>query len=191
MSASIFFVIKSIFVTRSTNGMTEHEKYMRLAIGEARKAARIGETPVGAVIVRDGKVISRGYNRVETGKDPTLHAELIAIRRAAARTGAWRLIGCTMYVTVEPCSMCAGAAVLARLDAIYAGTESGKSGACGSVEDILESESLNHRVGYSVGMLGPECSGLMSSFFKGLREKVNGEEAEKKGSVRDNSGKID
>ena len=169
-------MVKSIFVTRGIKGMNEHEKYMELAIGEARKAAGIGETPIGAVIVRDGKVISRGYNRVETGKDPTLHAELIAIRRAAAKTGAWRLIGCTMYVTVEPCSMCAGAAVLARLDAIYAGTESYKSGACGSVMDILESDSLNHRVEYAVGVLGPECAGLMSEFFKELRAGGDGEE---------------
>ena len=169
-------MVKSIFVTRGINGMNEHEKYMGLAIGEARKAGRIGETPIGAVIVRDGKVISRGYNRVETGNDPTLHAELIAIKRAAAKTGARRLIGCAMYVTVEPCSMCAGAAVLARLDAIYAGTVSDKSGACGSVTDILKSDSLNHKVEYTVGVLGPECAGLISEFFKELRESGGGEE---------------
>jgi len=154
--------------------MDEHEKYMALALNEARKAARKGETPIGAVIVKDGKVVSRGYNRVESGKDPTLHAEMIAIRRAAKKLDTWRLIGCTMYVTVEPCSMCAGAAVLARLDDVIAGAESDKSGACGSVKDILASDSLNHNVGYTVGVLGRECSELLSDFFKGLRQRPDG-----------------
>ena len=169
-------MIKSFVVAREATGMNEHEKYMALAIKEARKAARIGETPIGAVIVKDGEVVGRGYNRVESGKDPTLHAEMIAIRRAAAKLGAWRLIGCTMYVTVEPCSMCAGAAVLARLDAVVAGTENDKAGACGSVNDILASDSLNHRVDYTVGVLGRECAALLGEFFKDLREKRGGEE---------------
>jgi len=171
-----FFVVKSFVVARETNSMNEHEKYMALALREARKAARIGETPIGAVIVKDGKVVGRGFNRVESGKDPTLHAEMIAIRRAAARLGAWRLIGCTMYVTVEPCSMCAGAAVLSRLDAIVAGAESDKSGACGSVRDILESDKLNHRVSYDAGVLGEECAAVLGEFFKGLRDKQKVEE---------------
>ena len=165
----MFFVVKSLDVTRETDGRDEHGKYMALALREARKAARAGEAPVGAVIVRDGEVVGRGYNRIESGKDPTLHAEMIAIRRAAKRLGARRLIGCTMYVTVEPCSMCAGAAVLARLDAIVAGAASDKSGACGSVKDILESDSLNHRVGYTAGVMGEECAALLSGFFGGLR----------------------
>jgi len=169
-------MVKSFVVARETNGMNEHEKNMALALCEARKAARIGETPIGAVIVRDGKIVGRGHNRVESGKDPTLHAEMIAIGRAAKKLGAWRLIGCTMYVTVEPCSMCAGAAVLARLDAVIAGTESDKSGACGSIKDILESDSLNHRVDYTVGVLRKECAELINDFFKGLREKRRGEE---------------
>jgi len=156
--------------------MNEHEKYMTLALNEARKAARIGETPIGAVIVKDGKVVGRGYNRTESGKDPTLHAEMIAIRRASSKLGAWRLVGCRMYVTVEPCSMCAGAAVLARLDAVYAGAESDKSGACGSVQDILESDSLNHHVDYTVGVLGRECAELISEFFKGIRKRPGGQE---------------
>ena len=166
-----FFVVKSLIVARETNDMNGHEKYMALALAEARKAARLGETPIGAVIVKDGNVVGRGFNRVESGKDPTLHAEMIAIKRAAAKLGAWRLIGCSMYVTVEPCSMCAGAAVLSRLDAVIAGAESDKSGACGSVRDILESDSLNHRVDYQVGVLGEECAEIVSEFFKGLREK--------------------
>ena len=145
-----------------------HEAFMALALREARKAARIGEAPIGAVIVKGGEVVGRGYNRTESGKDPTLHAEMIAIRRAAKKLGAWRLVGCTMYVTVEPCSMCAGAAVLARLDAVVVGAVSDKSGA-GSVKDILASGRLNHNVGYTDGVLGPECAALISGFFKGLR----------------------
>jgi len=176
MSAKSFFMIKSFVVAHGTNGMNEHEKYMTLALSEARKAARIGETPIGAVIVKDGKVVGRGYNRVESGKDPTLHAEMIAIRQAAAKLGVWRLIGCTMYVTVEPCSMCAGAAVLARLDAVIAGAESDKSGACGSVKDILDSDCLNHRVEYTAGVLGRECAALLGGFFKELRQKSGREE---------------
>ena len=176
MSATVFFVIKSVFVAHEPDGMNEHEKYMALAIKEARKAARIEETPIGAVIVKDHKVVGRGYNRVESGKDPTLHAEMIAIRQAAKKLGAWRLIGCTMYVTVEPCSMCSGAAVLARLDAVVAGAESDKSGACGSVKDILSGDSLNHKVDYMSGVLGRECAELIGEFFKGLREKRGKEE---------------
>ena len=153
------------------DGVNKHAEFMALALSEARKAAKIGEVPVGAVIVKDGKVVGRGYNRNETGKDPTLHAEMIAIKRAAKKLGMWRLIGCTMYVTVEPCSMCAGAAVLARLDGIIAGTGSGKSGACGTVKNILESGDLNHRVEYTVGVLGEECAALLSGFFRDLRSK--------------------
>ena len=161
-------MVQSYDVTPETDEKNEHERYMALALREAVKAARIGEVPIGAVIVKDGEVVGRGYNRSESGKDPTLHAEMIAIRRAAKRLGAWRLIGCTMYVTVEPCSMCAGAAVLARLDAVVAGAENDKSGACGSVKDIL-SGNLNHCVDYTVGVSGPECAALLSGFFKGLR----------------------
>ena len=158
------------------NDHGDHEKYMRLALREARKAARIGEAPIGAVIVKGGEVVGRGYNRNESGKDPTLHAEMTAIRRAAKKLGAWRLVGCTMYVTVEPCSMCAGAAVLARLDAVVAGAESGKSGACGSINDILAADSLNHRVGYTAGVLKDECADMLSGFFKGLRAGRSGQE---------------
>jgi len=176
MSTEGFFMVKSFVVARGKNNMSEHEKYMALALSEARKAAGAGETPIGAVIVKDGKVVSRGHNRVESGKDPTLHAEMIAIRRAAHKLGAWRLNGCVMYVTVEPCPMCAGAAVMARLDAVYAGAESDRSGACGSVQDILASGSLYYQVDYTVGVLGGECAALLSDFFKKLREEHGGEE---------------
>ena len=169
-------MVQSFDVTCEKSRDAGHEAYMAMALREARKAARIGEIPIGAVIVKGGEVLGRGYNRNESGKDPTLHAEMIAIRRAAKKLGAWRLIGCTMYVTVEPCAMCAGAAVLARLDAIIVGAESDKSGACGSVADILMSGDLNHRVEYRVGVLGPECAALLSGFFRELRAKRDGAE---------------
>ena len=146
-----------------------HESNMKLALREAAKAAKEGEVPIGCVIVKDGKVVGRGRNCIETRQDPTLHAEMIAIRAAAKRLGTRRLIGCKLYVTVEPCSMCAGAAVLARLDAVIAGAESDKSGGCGSVKDILASESLNHRVHYQAGVLKEECARMLSDFFKELR----------------------
>lgn len=143
---------------------------MRLAIEAAEAAAGNGEIPVGAVIARDGKVLAAAGNSIESEGDPTMHAEIAAIRKAAKALGTKWLTGCTLYVTVEPCTMCAGAAVLARLDRIVAGTVSDKSGACGSVLDILESERLNHRVGYSVGLLEKECAALLSGFFGSLRK---------------------
>ncbi|MDR2156559.1 MAG: nucleoside deaminase [Clostridiales Family XIII bacterium] len=143
---------------------------MKEAIGEARKAAGAGEVPIGAVIVRDGQVVARGYNRTETEKDPTMHAEMIAIREAVRVLGGWRLSGCSMYVTAEPCVMCAGACILARLDAVYAGTESPKSGAAGSVRDILTSGVLNHASVYEVGILRGECAALLKEYFAALRK---------------------
>jgi len=142
---------------------------MREAILEAEKASKCGDIPIGAVIVRDGIIVGRGANRVEIDRDPTQHAEMIAISDAAKNVGNHRLTGCAMYVTVEPCSMCAGACVLARLDAVFAGAESPKSGAAGSVNDILNSTGLNHRVAYETGILKEECAALMSSFFEELR----------------------
>ena len=152
----------------------QHEKYMAMAIEEAKKAADIDEVPVGAIIIKEGAVVGRGFNRIETEQDPTCHAEIIAIKEATSFLNSKRLIGCTMYVTTEPCSMCAGASVLARLDAIVAGASSDKSGACGSVKNILESDSLNHRVEYTVGVLGKECSEILSSFFRELRARSEG-----------------
>ena len=168
-------MVQSLDITREADDSKKHEAFMALALREALKAAKIGEIPIGAVIVKDGKVISRGYNYTERGKDPTLHAEMVAIRRAAKKLDAWRLIGCTMYVTVEPCPMCAGAALLARLDAVVAGAGSDRSGACGSVKDILASGGLNHRVDYSVGIMEAECAALLSGFFKDLRTERDGD----------------
>ena len=147
------------------------ELFMEEALRLARLAAEAGEVPVGAVIVKDGEVIGRGFNSTETDKDPTCHAEIKAIRQAAAALGGWRLSGCSMYVTLEPCSMCAGAIVLARLDALYIGTPDPKSGACVSLSQITTDSRLNHRVELHVGILQEECSAVMKDFFRKLRSK--------------------
>lgn len=143
---------------------------MREAILEAKKAAAVGEVPIGAVIVENGQIIARGRNETETLSDPTMHAEISAIREASRIHGRLRLTGCEMYVTTEPCTMCAGACVLARLDAVYAGTDSPKSGAAGSVKHILNSPDLNHRLHYESGILREECASLLSDFFSELRK---------------------
>ncbi len=153
--------------------METHEEYMRIAIEEAKIAASLGESPIGAVIVQDGKVVGRGHNTTETAKDPTCHAEMNAIRDAARNLGGWRLPRCSMYVTLEPCSMCAGAIVLARIEQLYIGTADPKSGACGSLRNIVSDERLNHRVEVHTGVLQEECSGLLKDFFKQLRKKKN------------------
>ena len=118
------------------------EQYMREALEEARKAAEIGEIPIGAVIVRDGSIIARGHNLTETEKDPTMHAEMVAIREAAKALGGWRLSGCSMFVTCEPCSMCAGALVWSRMEHLYVGTADPKAGACGSVLNVVDEPAL-------------------------------------------------
>ena len=149
--------------------MDTHEYYMRLAIAEAEKAAAIGEIPIGAVIVRNGRVIGSGYNTTETDKDPTCHAEIAAIRQASRTLGGWRLPGCSMYVTTEPCHMCAGAIVLARIENLYIGTEDPKAGACVSLNHVVTDERLNHRVNLTTGVLKEECSALLKDFFRNLR----------------------
>ena len=144
---------------------------MKEALAEAKKAAAAGEVPVGAVIVKDGEIIGRGHNETETAKDPTAHAEMIAIRQAAKNLGGWRLTGCTMYVTTEPCSMCAGAIVWSRISRLFIGTMDPKSGACGSVFNIPQESRLNHFVEIETGLMQEECSSLMKSFFKELRKR--------------------
>ena len=146
---------------------------MRIAIEEAKIAASLGESPIGAVLVQDGKVVGRGHNTTETAKDPTCHAEINATRDAARNLGGWRLPHCSMYVTLEPCSMCAGAIVLARIEQLYIGTADPKSGACGSLRNLVSDERLNHRVEVHTGVLQEECSGLLKDFFKQLRKKKN------------------
>ena len=142
---------------------------MEEALREAKKAAAMGEIPVGAVIVKEGEIIARGHNRTETDKDPTAHAEMIAIRAAAKALGGWRLPGCTMYVTLEPCSMCAGAIVWARLQRLVIGAMDPKAGACGSVFNIVQDPRLNHRVDVETGCMQEACAELMKSFFRQLR----------------------
>jgi len=145
------------------------EKYMEEALREARAAAQDGDVPVGCVIVRDGQIVGRGRNRVEADHDPTAHAEIAAIREAVRAVGRERLTGCTMYVTLEPCSMCAGAIVLARVDRLVIAASDPKTGACGSVYNIVEDPKLNHRVEVIRGMMEEEAAGLLKEFFADLR----------------------
>ena len=158
----------------------QHEDYMREALKEARIAYDMGEVPVGAVIVQDGRIVGRGHNTTETAKDPSCHAEMNAIRDAAKTLGGWRLPRCSMYVTVEPCSMCSGAIVLARIEELYIGTADPKAGACVSLYSIVNDQRLNHRVNTSVGLLQEECSSLMKSFFRVRRGKNKKETPEEK-----------
>ena len=148
-----------------------HEKFMREAIRQAKKAYALDEVPIGCVIVQDGKIIARGYNRRNTDKNTLSHAELIAIRKAAKKTGDWRLEGCTMYITLEPCQMCAGAMVQARLTEAVIGSMNPKAGCAGSVLNILEMPQFNHQVQVTRGVLETECSEMLSQFLRELREK--------------------
>ena len=131
----------------------------------------MGEVPVGAVIVKDGKVVGRGHNLVETSNDPTAHAEMVAIKDAAKTIGNERLSGCQMYVTLEPCPMCAGALLWARIEKLYIGAMDQKAGACGSVVDLVDSPKFNHRINVETGIMESECRGLLKEFFKDLRKE--------------------
>ncbi|HHY69414.1 MAG TPA: tRNA adenosine(34) deaminase TadA [Bacillota bacterium] len=144
---------------------------MEMAIEEAYKAYSLGEVPVGAVIVKEGKVIGRGHNRKETSGDPTAHAEMIAIREAAKHVGGWRILESTMYVTLEPCPMCAGAIVMARIPRLVAGVKDPRTGACGSLWNIVDDHRLNHRVEVTFGIMEDECRNLLEMFFRELREE--------------------
>ena len=144
---------------------------MSLALEEAEQARVLGETPVGAVIIKDDKVIGRGGNRVEALKDPTAHAEIIAIGAACETTGYARLIDSTMYVTLEPCPMCAGAIVLARIPRLVYGVTDPQAGACGSIYDICRDDCLNHKVEVISGIMEHECSSILKDFFKTLRDR--------------------
>ena len=150
----------------------DHEEYMRQAIALARQAAAEGDVPVGCVIVKDGQVIGRGRNRREERGDATAHAELEAIREACGRTGSWRLSGCTLYVTLEPCPMCAGGIINARIDTVRYGAREEKSGCCASVLNLFE-ERFNHRPRIYQGPLAEECRQLLQEFFEGLRGKTH------------------
>ena len=149
--------------------MTDHERYMRMALAEAMLAADEGEVPVGAVIVRGEEVLALAHNRREQTNDPTAHAEMLAIREAAAKLGDRRLTGCTLYVTLEPCPMCAGALVMAKLDACYFGVGDERQGCVESVYALAADPAFYHRVQCAGGLLEPECKALMQTFFETRR----------------------
>ncbi len=151
--------------------MDDDQRWMEHALQEANQAADLGEVPVGAVVVRDGTVVARGYNRRETDRDPLAHAELLAIRRAAVVLEGWRLIGCTMYVTLEPCAMCAGALVNSRVHRLVYGASDPKAGFCGSLGDLVRDSRLNHRVEVRGGVLETSCSRVLKEFFVRLRTR--------------------
>ena len=147
----------------------DKEKFMSEALKEAEAAFDLGEVPVGCVIVRGAEIIARGHNLTETMKDPTVHAEMNALREAAEKLGGWRLPGCSAYVTCEPCSMCAGAMVWARIEELYIGASDPKAGACGSVLNVTENKALNHQIRVERGILEEECGGILKDFFRKLR----------------------
>ena len=143
---------------------------MKEALKEAKKAYKKLEVPVGAVIVKNGEIISRGHNLKETKKDTTKHAEIIAIQRASKKLNAWRLEDCELYVTLEPCTMCAGAIINSRIKKVYIGTEDPKTGACGSILNLFEDYKFNHKVEYKTGIMQKECEKILKDFFKDLRK---------------------
>ena len=151
--------------------MNEAEKYMKEAIRQAKKAYALKEVPIGCVIVQGEKIIARGYNRRNTDKNTLSHAELNAIRKASRKLGDWRLEGCTMYVTLEPCQMCAGALVQSRIDRVVIGCMNKKAGCAGSVLNLLEMDGFNHKVEVVRGVLEEECSSMLSACFKELRKE--------------------
>ena len=162
--------------------LNTEEKYMRAAIKEAKKAYALEEVPIGCVIVRDGKIIARGYNRRNTDKNTLAHAELTAIKKASKKCGDWRLEDCTMYVTLEPCQMCAGAIVQSRMKKVVIAAMNPKAGCAGSVLNLLQMAEFNHQVEIERGLLEEECSMMLSTFFRDLREKKKKSIKEQKAS---------
>ena len=159
--------------------LTEDEKYMKEALKEAKKAYKLGEVPIGCVIVYEGKIIGRGYNRRNTDKTTLAHAEISAIKKASKIIKDWRLEGCTLYVTLEPCQMCSGAIIQARIDRVVMGSMNPKAGCGGSLLNILENESFNHQALVTRGILEEECSEILTRFFKELRVRNKIEKAMK------------
>ena len=151
--------------------LSSDEKFMRAAIREAKKAYALGEVPIGCVLVADGKIIARGYNRRTTDHNTLSHAETNAIRKASKKTGDWRLEQCTLYVTLEPCQMCAGAIVQARIPKVVIGTMNPKAGCAGSLLNLLQFPAFNHQVEIETDVLQEECSALLTDFFAELRNK--------------------
>ena len=159
--------------TRAVKATATDIEYMQLALAKARAAGAEGEVPVGAVVVQGGRVIGRAANRTLRDQDPSAHAEMLAIREAAAAIGSWRLAGCTLYVTLEPCAMCAGAVVLGRLDRVVFGSWDDKAGMAGSVTDLLRHPRLNHRPEVLAGVLAEESGALLRAFFEARRGRVD------------------
>ena len=160
--------------------MTQDEKYMKEALKQAKKAYALDEVPIGCVIVQNDKIIARGYNRRNTDKNTLAHAEIAAIKKASKKTGDWRLEDCTMYVTLEPCQMCAGAIVQSRLARVVIGSMNPKAGCAGSVLNLLQMKEFNHQVEMKTGILEEECSTMLSTFFQELREKKSKKKMETK-----------
>lgn len=158
--------------------MTQEEKYMKEAIKQAKKAYALHEVPIGCVIVQNDKIIARGYNRRNTDKNTLAHAEITAIKKASKKTGDWRLEDCTMYVTLEPCQMCAGAIVQSRMKKVVIASMNAKAGCAGSVINLLQMAQFNHQVEIETGLLGDECSAMLSGFFRELRERKKQKKAE-------------
>lgn len=151
--------------------MTEDEKFMKEAIKQAKKAYAIDEVPIGCVIVQNGHIIARGYNRRNTDKNTLAHAELTAIKKASKKTGDWRLEDCDLYVTLEPCQMCAGAIVQSRMRRVIIGSMNSKAGCAGSILNLLRIPQFNHQVEITQGILEEECSTMLSRFFRELRQR--------------------
>lgn len=147
----------------------DDRRWMSEALKLAQKAAAMLETPVGAVVIRDGEIVGCGFNQRESLKDPVAHAELLAIREASRKLNSWRLSGCTLYVTLEPCAMCAGAIVLARMDRLVFGVRDPKGGCAGSIYDLVREPRFNHRLDVTEGVLAEQCGGILTDFFRTLR----------------------
>ena len=161
---------------------TEDEKFMKEAIKQAKKAEAIGDVPIGCVIVHDGKIIARGYNKRNKDKTVLAHAELLAMKKACKKLGDWRLEDCTMYITLEPCQMCAGAIVQARIPKVVIGCMNPKAGCAGSILNLLDMKQFNHQVEVTRGIMETECSAMMSGFFAELRAK------KKAAALKENNG---
>ncbi len=160
--------------------MTKDEKYMKEAIKQAKKAAAVGDVPIGCVIVYEDKIIARGYNKRNAKKTTLAHAELLAIEKASKVINDWRLEECTMYITLEPCQMCAGAIVQARVPRVVVGAMNKKAGCAGSIINLFQIPAFNHQVEFEKGVLEEECSALLSDFFKELRSEKKKNDAEPK-----------
>ena len=169
-SGFLFAILVVMQQQKGKEKLTDQERFMKEAIRQAKKARALEEVPIGCVIVYEGKIIARGYNRRNTDKNTLSHAELNAIRKASRKLGDWRLEGCTMYVTLEPCQMCSGAIVQSRMTRVVVGCMNPKAGCAGSILNLLDMPEFNHQVELTTGVMEEECSQMMKSFFKELRE---------------------